>query len=700
MVRIPNQKSLWRTWLRHESPRRHVVYWSRPYKACLLLICLVIAAVSSLHWLVEPNLRSGIPAPFDSIAPKDASVEDTAALQQKRTKLIPSTFVQVIDEKETSTLKQNLERQLSEIELVAKSKNAGRIGPVNLTNKEQAWLSSSSKKTVTVWEKTIEVAANRMLSQGLINTLARDQLQNAASIQLSDIYNQGTPPLTLGSKLISNTFYGRSNLRTDPARSQRLLEELVTKQGIPTIEIKKGDLITRKGQPISPQAYEVLDHFGMISRSPRPFAWLGRFIEALACCGVLLLVMRRERPCLQARHGLLALGLLLITQGSKVWFGAAVSPLAVIVPPTLLIAQGLGTTSALAWMAIGSFLWPNPISGFGEGRMIVACAVAAVVALQAGSMRSRAQLLQMAVVLPLGALTAEWFLIRNQIGSSNSDWSRLAPNSNELVSEAMLMGALMMLAILLIPLLESTFGLITRARLMELADQERPLLRKLSLEAPGTFEHTLMLSGLAEEGARSIGADVDLVRTGALYHDVGKLHAPQWFIENQTNGKNPHDEIDDPYLSANVLQAHVDEGLKLAKRYRLPRPIADFIPEHQGTLKMGYFLHRAREKDPSISEDDFRYRGPIPRSRETAILMLADGCEAALRSLDQNTTDKQASQTVRQIIRTRQRDGQLKESSLSRAEVEMVVRSFVRVWRRMRHRRISYPIAPRKAYPA
>jgi hypothetical protein len=235
---------------------------------------------------------------------------------------------------------------------------------------------------------------------------------------------------------------------------------------------------------------------------------------------------------------------------------------------------------------------------------------------------------------------------------------------------------------------------------MELADLERPLLRRLSTEAPGTFEHTLMICGLAEEGARAIGADVDLIRTGALYHDVGKLHGPQWFIENQEGGENPHDSLDDPYASAAILQAHVDEGLRLARRYRLPRPLADFIPEHQGTLKMGYFLHQARERDPAVAEAKFRYRGPTPRSREGAILMLADGCEAALRSLPPDTSESEARAMVRRLVEARVADGQLAQSGLSRAEVELVIRAFVRVWRRMRHRRIPYPLPPRKAFSA
>ncbi len=692
MKRIPSFNKIWRNWLRNESPRRSVIQWSAPYKAGLLVICFVVAIISSWHLLVEPDLRPGILAPFEAIAPKDALVEDSQALQQKRSDLVPRTFVQIIDQESSNQLRELLTRQLEELELVAISEDADRIGPVNLNKQERNWLTKRSKSSRKKWERDVKQASERMLSQGLIKTLAFDQLKDAASLHLSLLGESESPARSLGSKLITNTFHGKSNLRMDPARSQRLLEELITKQGIPKIQVKRGDLITRKGEPISTQAYEVLDHFGMVSRSPRPITWLCGFGEALASCGVLLLIMRREKPCLQARHGLLALTLLLISQISKVWFGAAVSPLAVIVPPTLLISQGIGTTSALAWMAIASLQWPVSVNGIGEGRLIVACAAATLVAFQGGHIRSRAQLLQMVILLPFGALISEWILLRSQIAPALSAWGKLAPNSEELIHEALFLGAMLMLTILVIPILESTFGLITRARLMELADQERPLLRRLSREAPGTFEHTMMICGLAEEGARSIGADVDLIRTGALYHDIGKLHAPNWFIENQKDGENPHDKINNPYTSADVLQAHVDEGLKLARKHRLPRPISDFIPEHQGTLKMGYFLHLARKNDPSVPESRFRYHGPIPRSRETAILMLADGCEAALRALAQSSTDEEACSTVRTIIESRQLDGQLNESSLTRAEIELVVRSFVSVWRRMRHRRIAYPM--------
>jgi putative nucleotidyltransferase with HDIG domain len=685
---------LWRRLLRLERPRQAIVAWSGAGTAMVLLACLLVALLSSWPWLVEPSVRVGEIARGTVVAPRDASVWDSSAFEERRRRMLSRTQVQVVDEGASRQRQDDLERRLAVVQEQLASP-AARIDPLNLSATERRWLESLEPAQRLAWEQAVRQTQLRMLRQGVVASVSENALVEAAELQL-----EAQPPVgrRLGARLVAVSLEGRTNLRSDATLSETRLMQMLRQQGRPTIRVRQGDLIVKKGEVITPQAFDVLDHFERVSRGPRPLAWLGHLGEALAACGAMLLVMRRWRASLEPRQALLALAMLLVVQAAKLWLGGDGSPLALLVPPTLLVAQGLGTPAGLAWLAAASLLWPFPLDGLLEVRLLMAAAVAAVAAVLAGRQRNRAQLLQLAVLLPLGAIVLKALVLR--LWEWGSGRPAILPAGGDLLGEALLMMGLLLGGLLLAPLVESFFGLLTRSRLMELADLERPLLRRLSTEAPGTFEHTLMIASLAEEGARAIQADVDLIRTGALYHDVGKLHGPQWFIENQEGGVNPHEELDDPFASARILQAHVDEGLKLARRYRLPRPLADFIPEHQGRLKMGYFLHQARERDPSVREETFRYHGPIPRSRETAILMLADGCEAALRSLPPDTSEVQARAMVRRLVEARQEDGQLDACGISRGELELVIRAFVRVWRRMRHRRIPYPIAPRKAFSA
>lgn len=688
-------RRLWRWLLRLERPRQAIAPWLPLGTTGVVVASLLVALVSSWPWLVQPSLRPGVPSPFSVRAPREARVIDSAALEQRRSLIGSRSQVQVVDERASRQLQDGLDGLLTALQRQMSSAQP-RLDPLNLSAAERSWLLQLTPQELLSWQQAVQKAQLRMLSQGVVASLADRPLLLAARMHLDD---QPLPGQSLGSRLVMRSLQGRTNLRSDPFLHQRRIEELLNQGGIPTITVRQGDLVARQGEPITSQSFDVLDYFGLINRRPQPLAWLGHFGEALAACGVMVLVMRRWRASLEPRQALLALGTLLVVQICKLWLGAQVSPMALLVPPTLLLAQGLGTAPGLGWLSVASLLWPVPLDPLGQGRQLLAVAVATFAAVFAGRQRNRAQLLQLALLLPAAALLLQTLLV--QVALLIGDGGELGlPRTQDLFQEALLVGGLLMAGLLLAPLVESFFGLLTRARLMELADLERPLLRRLSTEAPGTFEHTLMILGLAQEGARAIQADVDLIRTGALYHDVGKLLGPHWFIENQDGSHNPHDALNNPHESAAILQAHVDEGLKLARRYHLPRPLADFIPEHQGTLKMGYFLHQARERQPSVSEETFRYRGPIPRCRETGILMLADGCEAALRALPTDTSEAEATRTVRRIVEARQEDGQLAASGISRAELELIIRAFVRVWRRMRHRRIAYPLPAGKGFSA
>ena len=428
------------------------------------------------------------------------------------------------------------------------------------------------------------------------------------------------------------------------------------------------------------------------------FSWSVTFLEILFCCISLIYISKKENPTINARQIILILGLLLIAQGIKLNF-STFSPLSIIVPPALIISQGMGTLTALTWVSIACINWPGSVNLVSNNLLLITFISACIVSILGGKIRGRAQLLQISILVPFGALISQWIILfANDKNYRYYNIPNLLISPGDIFSDFILLAIFMLVTILIMPILESIFGLLTKARLLELADQEKPLLRKLSVEAPGTFEHTLLICGLAEEATRMIGGDVDLIRTGALYHDIGKLHAPNWFIENQTGSTNPHDKLDNPILSAEILQDHVDKGLNLARKYRLPKPLASFIPEHQGTLKMGYFLHKAKEKNSDVSESIFRYKGPIPQSKETAILMLADGCEAALRAMKIDANDHEAITTISKIIKSRENDGQLSESNLSKAEIFLIKKSFLNVWKRIRHRRIQYPTSKNNTF--
>jgi len=239
---------------------------------------------------------------------------------------------------------------------------------------------------------------------------------------------------------------------------------------------------------------------------------------------------------------------------------------------------------------------------------------------------------------------------------------------------------------------ESLFGVLTNFSLLELSDFNHPLLRRMVMEAPGTYHHSLVVSNLSEAAADAIGANALLTRVGAYYHDIGKMVNPEYFTENQLVDGNKHDTIE-PTMSRLVILNHVKEGIELAKKYKLNSLIIDFIPQHHGTSLMHYFYQKALETakgEEDVTEEHFRYPGPKPQTRETAIVMLADSAEGATRALD-DPTPMAIEETVRKVINNRFIDGQLDECNLTLKEIDRIARTFSRVLSAMYHARVKYP---------
>lgn len=245
------------------------------------------------------------------------------------------------------------------------------------------------------------------------------------------------------------------------------------------------------------------------------------------------------------------------------------------------------------------------------------------------------------------------------------------------------------LTLAIVPYLERTFNILSSFKLLELGDLSNPLLRDLSVKTPGTFYHSMMVAAVSEAAAEAIGADPIFTRVASYYHDIGKMKRPKFYVENQEGGENPHDKIS-PFLSALVILAHPKDGFEMAKKYKIPREIRDIMLEHHGTTLLAYFYNKAKSLDENIREDDFRYSGPKPKTKESAIIMLADSIEAAVRSIEHKTYNN-IEEMIRKIIFNKLEDGQLKDADLTFKDIETIIKVFTKTIIGIHHVRIKYP---------
>jgi len=249
------------------------------------------------------------------------------------------------------------------------------------------------------------------------------------------------------------------------------------------------------------------------------------------------------------------------------------------------------------------------------------------------------------------------------------------------------------LAIGSLPFIENIFKMTSPIRLLELSNPGHPLLRRLQIEAPGTYHHSIMVGNLAEAAAQGIGADALWVRVGSYYHDIGKIKRPYFFVENQFGQENPHERLN-PTLSTLIITYHVKEGVEIAKEHGLPDKIIEIIEQHHGTDLVRYFYNKASEnlsdEKGVLVEEDFRYDGPKPQTKEAALVMLADSVEAAVRSMPKPTPAK-IEALIQKIIRERLDDGQFDECNLTLKELTVVKNSFLKILEGSLHTRVEYP---------
>jgi putative nucleotidyltransferase with HDIG domain len=481
-----------------------------------------------------------------------------------------------------------------------------------------------------------------------------------------------------------------------PDNAATEVERAEARRGVPAAkyEVRAGEKIVGSNEVVGREEHEKLRAlYDAVEQDRGPQGGARRIIGAVLFNFLLLallgITLHKFRPQLYADYrALVAFSLIaaLVIGG-----GAVVGSLSTLHPELVPVALGAVLISALfdprismiAAMVLATLIGGQSVFR-GTNALFINLIGGAVAAFSVRTISRRNQAYQWIVTIAAAyVITAVVIgLTLDRPFAEIADWAGYG-TLNAFIS--------VLLAILLLPIAEAFTGVETELTLLEWSDLNRPLMQRLSLEAPGTYAHTIAIANLAEAACRAIGANALLARVGAYYHDIGKIARPQYFVENQARGRNPHDALA-PSDSATIIRDHVSAGIALAEAHRIPRTIRAFITTHHGTGSIAYFLEKAKSgKTQPIDAGAFVYPGPLPRTAETAVVMLADSIEAATRVLHEPTADK-IREVVNHLVRQRIDQGQLAEAPLTLRQIEIVKDEFTRVLAGMFHNRIDYPV--------
>jgi hypothetical protein len=520
---------------------------------------------------------------------------------------------------------------------------------------------------------------------------ARQELPRMVSSLLTT--TQQRLSVTLASAFI------RPNVFIDDSATQAKRQAAIDAVEPVTVSVKNGQAIVRDGDAITERDIEALEELGLLRSQLDPDERLGR-----ASLMVVLTV---------------ALTVYLFLFGQDVWRQRQLVLVAIVVTGPMFAARILLPHPDI------QYLLPVAASAMLLAILIniqFASILSVIIAMYLGVIAEMS--FELAMLYFIGSIAGAFVIWRADrtidfiwagvavavgsfaIGVSNSliDGTLNGTAAGRLILETSLAGALAAsVTFLSFSVLGSIFGILTNLQLHELAHPRQPLLQRLAQEAPGTYHHSIIVSNLAEAAASAVDADPLFARVAVLYHDIGKIEHPTFFIENQANIGNVHDGLD-PHVSAQIIIDHVRDGVRMARKQRLPKSVVDVIAQHHGTTMVEYFYRKAAERDGNADPAEFTYPGPKPQSREAAIIMLADSVEAAVRSMaqsgrlfdksegtDRRSESERLAQFVHGIIKSRADGGQLDECGLTFDEVRRIESSFIQILEGIYHPRIEYP---------
>lgn len=498
--------------------------------------------------------------------------------------------------------------------------------------------------------------------------------------------------------VIQNEFY-------DPSATEELRQQQA--ESVEPVKILQGQVIVDEGELINQEVYHQLQLVGLLKteKSFKPFIGLSMLIVIILSAIYFYFYQLKTQPD-KRQTFLLLFGFIFIL---AIFIMKLISMLQIfnfsgigyLVPAALgcilvriLIDERLAILTSIILAVCGSILFNEGVSGtlnFSEGIYILFSALAAILFLS--SQNQRTNILRAGLFtgfVNLMTLLALMFLPNGQFSGLEYGYYFLTALVSGIASAVLAMG--------LLPFFEASFGILSTMRLIELSNPNHPLLRKILMESPGTYHHSVMVANLSESACEAIGANGLLARVGSYYHDIGKTRRPNFFIENQMHRDNPHDRLP-PDKSASIIIAHVTDGSAILRKHHMPKEIIEIAEQHHGTTLLKFFYHKAMQNDPDTKEEDFRYPGPKAQSKESAIVGIADSVEAAVRSLSHPNPEAIES-LVRKIVTDRLQDGQLNECDLTLKEIEMVTHSLCETLKGIFHSRIEYPELTKKVKQA
>jgi len=664
------------------------------------LTALVLAAIFAFRTTAEPlRLDVGKPSPQTILAPERVTFISPLLTEDARTQA-QAQVSDVYDPPDANLARQ----QVREANRIFDYFDSVRHDPYSSPERKLEWVQQIPTLTLPslVLSRTLaldEPTYQRIVSETLYvldltmrnairpSDLSAESAKIPARVSLAFSTEQAELVTAWVRVFVTpNSFF--NPIRTNQARA-RARDQVSPVYRV----IEKGQAVVREGEVVTPLAFEALSEIGILRPDPSTADYIGPALLAILLIVLLAFFIIRLHPALITQpRALLLIAFIIVTfaAGARLLgdrptllhylfpISAAAMLLAVLLEPGIALGVSALLAITLGFLVHGSL--ELTIYAF-AGCLVAALSLGRIERLPAFLWSGLyVAVANAAVVAIFRALALE----RNFV-----IWGTALAGAvgNGALSGLLALGSLFLLGKL--------FGITTSLELLDLARPTHPLLKKLLVEAPGTYHHSLIVSQLAEQAAQRIGADALLVRVAAYYHDVGKTYEPQSFVENQMDGINIHDALA-PQTSARIVIDHVARGLALAKKYGIPERLREFIPQHHGTTLAAYFHRKALQTNGTanpIDANDFRYPGPKPQSREAAILMLADGVEATMRA-ERPTSPEQIRAIIDRIVNERLRDGQLDASPLTLRDVQDIKEAFFGVLQGLYHPRVRYPEPP------